>query len=47
MRRSILICSLAALCVFVNAQETPKADPKDVNSLNNIIAALYDVISGP
>lgn len=41
------LISLAFLCLFtlnVNAQE---ANPDDVKSVDAIIAALYDVISGP
>jgi hypothetical protein len=29
------------------AAETPAANPADVKSIDNIVAALYDVISGP
>ena len=32
---------------FVYGQETSKADYKDVESMDAIIAAVYDVISGP
>lgn len=31
----------------VSAQETPAADPADVESLDAIMAAVYEVISGP
>jgi hypothetical protein len=45
-----LILLLALLLTFsfgIRAQEAPKADPKDVESIDAILAALYDVISGP
>jgi hypothetical protein len=32
---------------IVPAPQTPAANPADVNSIDSIIAALYDVISGP
>ena len=40
---------MAALFVSTAAagQDTPTADPADVQSLDALVAALYDVISGP
>ena len=48
---SLLCCALLAVAVAlpssVSAQEgTPTADPADVESLDAIMAAVYDVISG-
>lgn len=40
-----LLLSLAPLAVA--QEEIPEADPADVASIDAIIAALYDVISGP
>ena len=42
----ILIATVLILfsCIAIQAQE---ADPKDVESMDAILAALYDVISGP
>ncbi len=42
-----LCISLLASVPAMWAQETPEADPADVASVDAIIAALYDVISGP
>lgn len=44
MKRIVLILLASAFAFTLNAQE---ADPKDVESQDAIIAALYDVISGP
>ncbi|MEM8937908.1 MAG: hypothetical protein AAGC64_01020 [Bacteroidota bacterium] len=44
------LISLIFLLIFfvgAGAQEIPKVDPKDVGSMDAIIAAVYDVISGP
>lgn len=52
-RRTLLLPLLLALTTPVRAQEAPAeppppaADPADVESIDAIIAALYDVISGP
>lgn len=37
----------SAVAVPAAAQDTPPARPEDVSSVDAIIAALYDVISGP
>ena len=47
-----LIVLLVSVFSFVNtdfamAQEEIKADPKDVESIDSIVDAVYDVISGP
>ena len=44
-----LIAAIIFLVVFLlgHSQETPKANIKDVESMDAIIGALYDVISGP
>ncbi len=54
MRRALLLPILIFLAAPVAAQETdpaspagPAADPADVESIDAIIAALYEVISGP
>ena len=44
--RAALLFALLVPCVSV-AQTPPAADPKDVQSVDAIIGALYDVISGP
>jgi hypothetical protein len=49
-RRSLAL--LAAVLLFaiaapLAAQDAPAADPKDVGSADAIVAAVYDVISGP
>ena len=46
MVRAALVVALLVPCV-VPAQERPAADPKDVESVDAIIGALYEVISGP
>jgi hypothetical protein len=43
----VLSLVLALPGARVSAQTVPEADPADVESLDAIIAALYDVISGP
>lgn len=52
MRRTLcLILALAALApAAARAQETPAApvvDPADVETIDGVIAALYESISGP
>jgi len=55
MRRLVMLSIVLALAVPLSAQEAgpsgstamAAASPEDVNSLDAIIAALYDVISGP
>ncbi len=47
MKRTVLILLTLCLCLNMKAQDSPEAKPEDVSSLDNIIAALYDVISGP
>ena len=44
-----LAYSIMFLSVLGNAQiqETPKANPNDVSTIETIITAVYDVISGP
>ena len=44
MKKLILLTALIAFAFQLNAQT---ADPKDVESPDAILAALYDVISGP
>jgi len=44
---SVLGLSPAVLQSQAPATAAPAADPKDVGSLDAIVAALYDVISGP
>lgn len=52
MCRRLTSLTLSGLLSFTapgtpaNAQETPTADPADVESLDAVVAALYDVISG-
>lgn len=49
--RPILVCTVAASLVFHSASAgqdgRPQADPADVASVDAIVHALYDVISGP
>jgi len=46
MKRTLLIVTIVAFSINASAQSiTPKAE--DVNSMDNIMASLYDVISGP
>ena len=50
MLRSFLLCATLLLALSsrnVSAQDSSAADPADVESVDAIIAALYDVISGP
>ena len=47
MKKLILATILLLAFNLIQAQETPKADPNDVVSMDAIIGALYDVISGP
>jgi hypothetical protein len=42
--RVLLLCLIAGSLL---AADTPKAKPEDVQSMDSIVAALYDVISGP
>jgi len=44
---SIFITASAAAQQAMTAQAAPTANPSDVASMDSIIAALYDVISGP
>lgn len=45
---SFILVSLIALpTVAQNAADLPEADPADVESVDALIAAVYDVISGP
>lgn len=47
----VLVCTVAAGLVFPSASAgqdgRPQADPADVSSVDAIVQALYDVISGP
>lgn len=43
----LTICCFLVSGLSVQAQDMVKADPADVESVDAIIAALYDVISGP
>lgn len=50
MTSRLLITSVLVLCATIataQAQSTPEAAAEDVNTVDSIIAALYDVISGP
>ena len=47
MKKSLSILFFLFVFALAQAQEMPKANPKDVKSLDAIILALYDVISGP
>ncbi|MEM9078210.1 MAG: hypothetical protein AAGC43_14300 [Bacteroidota bacterium] len=47
IQKLISLISLLFFFVGAGAQEIPKADPKDVGSMDAILVALYDVISGP
>ncbi len=44
MKKQITIALIFLSCLSLNAQE---ANAKDVESIDSILAALYDVISGP
>jgi hypothetical protein len=55
-RTRVVLPGPLALCLFTllllwvtpgHAQTSPKADPADVSSVDAIVAAVYDVISGP
>ena len=46
MKHLIVIFIIMSFSISVSAQ-TPIPKPEDVNSMEHIIAALYDVISGP
>jgi hypothetical protein len=43
----LTLCCFLFSGIHLQAQDGPKADPADVESVDAIIAALYDVISGP
>jgi len=47
MRATVLLPTLAALAFLALPAAAQEADPADVSSQDAIIAALYDVISGP
>ncbi|MGH9148705.1 MAG: hypothetical protein ACRD1Q_18500, partial [Vicinamibacterales bacterium] len=42
-----LACIMAALLTSTAAAQSPAPRPEDVSTLNGIIGAFYDVISGP
>ena len=46
-RASMPLLLAALLAAPAAAQDTPSAGPQDVESIDAIIASLYDVISGP
>lgn len=46
-RASMSLLLAALLAAPAAAQDTPSARPQDVESIDAIIASLYDVISGP
>ncbi len=47
MRKLVaLVLTLAVICAYAQGP-TPKGNSADVKSIDSIIAALYDVISGP
>jgi hypothetical protein len=49
-RISLIVCFLFAILISVKSQtesDSIPANPKDVNSIDAIVAAVYDVISGP
>ncbi len=43
----LVLLSFLMSSISIKAQDAMKANPADVNSVDAIIAALYDVISGP
>jgi hypothetical protein len=43
----LTLCCFLFSGINLQAQDYPKADPADVESIDAIITALYDVISGP
>ncbi len=47
MKKLISTTLLLLVLIVTHAQEVSKADPKDVQTMDAILAALYDVISGP
>lgn len=50
MKRSMILSTILLFCSIINATELSDsipADPKDVSSPEAIVAAVYDVISGP
>ena len=49
MKKIFLFCAVALLqqAAFANITDSIPANPKDVESVNAIVAAVYDVISGP
>lgn len=46
-RRPLLLVAAMLVPAGTAGQERPRADPADVASLDAVVAALYDVISGP
>ena len=50
MKRAIILSTIFLFCTIMNATtltDSIPADPKDVSSPEAIVAAVYDVISGP
>jgi len=50
MKRVLMLATIVLFCTTINATlltDSIPADPKDVSSPEAIIAAVYDVISGP
>ena len=47
MKRAIALLLLITLCAPLFAQQKIAARPTDVDTVDHLIAALYDVISGP
>lgn len=43
----LTLCCFLLSSMNIQAQSSPEANPADVESIDAIIAALYDVISGP
>ena len=50
MKRILILAAIILFCTTMNAKsftDSIPADPKDVSSPEAIVAAVYDVISGP
>ena len=45
--RAVILTALAFIATSAYAQDAPEADPADVESIDAIMGAVYDVISGP
>jgi hypothetical protein len=50
MKRILMLAMIVLFCTAINATaltDSIPADPKDISSPEAIVAAVYDVISGP